>query len=123
MPKRIEAVAANEARLSKLAMVASAVLVISTVMSGCNKSPSAPPTPKTSAPQTEAVPVKAGSPDTTVPDADSVLGPSAAPTSAPAAGRSNDAMTRDQESSAMPMPGQNNDHSAPAAPAKGSSAP
>jgi hypothetical protein len=32
-------------------------------------------------------------------------------------------MTRDQESSAMPMPGQNNDHSAPVGAAKRASSP
>jgi hypothetical protein len=39
------------------------------------------------------------------------------------AGRSNAPMTRNQESNAMPMAGQNNDHSAPAAPDKTASAP
>jgi hypothetical protein len=32
-------------------------------------------------------------------------------------------MTQSQESSAMPMPGQNNDHSAPVGPAKRASSP
>ncbi|MBT9492904.1 MAG: hypothetical protein IV107_11290 [Paucibacter sp.] len=36
----------------------------------------------------------------------------------PTAGRSNSAMSRTQESTAMPMPGQNNDHSAPLTPPK-----
>jgi hypothetical protein len=39
------------------------------------------------------------------------------------AGRTNGTMTRAEESSAMPMPGQNNDHSAPIGPAKRASSP
>jgi hypothetical protein len=50
----------------------------------------------------------------TVPPADSVVGPvTEAPKADAAPGRSNSTMTRAQESSAMPMAGQNNDHSAP----------
>ncbi|MDP3701281.1 MAG: hypothetical protein Q8R72_10295 [Hylemonella sp.] len=61
--------------------------------------------------------------DTSVPPADSVAMPSAAPAGpAAAVGRSNSAMTAREQSGAMPLPGQNNDHSAPAtstkAPAK-----
>lgn len=57
--------------------------------------------------------------DTSVPPADTVAMPSAVPAGpTSAAGRSNKAMTAAEESGAMPMPGQNNDHSAPTAPAK-----
>jgi hypothetical protein len=38
-------------------------------------------------------------------------------------GRSNNTMSATQESTAMPMPGQNNDHSAPLGPARRASAP
>jgi hypothetical protein len=42
----------------------------------------------------------------------------------PASGvRTNDALTRAQETTAMPVPGQNNDHSAPLATDSGASAP
>jgi hypothetical protein len=49
--------------------------------------------------------------------------PSAGPMADAAAGRTNGAMTRSHESSAMPMPGQNKDPSAPLSPAKSVSAP
>ncbi len=62
--------------------------------------------------------------DTSVPAADSVLSPPASEVKTDtAAGRSNKAMSGAQESGAMPMAGQNNDHSAPLAPAKRASAP
>ena len=63
-----------------------------------------------------------GSSDSSVPKADTVLSPAPATQTDPAAARSNSAMTPAQESSAMPMPGQNNDHSAPLTPAKPASA-
>ena len=62
--------------------------------------------------------------NTTVPPAESVVGPAnEAPKADAAAGRSNSTMTRAQESSAMPMAGQNNDHSAPLTSEKGASGP
>jgi hypothetical protein len=62
--------------------------------------------------------------NTTVPAADSVVSPAnQTPKAGVATGRSNSAMTRAQESSAMPMAGQNNDHSAPLKSEKGASAP
>ena len=42
---------------------------------------------------------------------------------APPAGRTNRAMTGAQESNAMPLPGQNNGHSAPLTPPKRASGP
>lgn len=63
-------------------------------------------------------------PDTSVPLADSVLNPApGASQPAAAAVRSNAGMTPAQESSAMPMAGQNNDHSAPVATGKRASSP
>ena len=59
--------------------------------------------------------------DTSVPKADTVVSPVPATQVDPAAARANRAMTPAQESSAMPMPGQNNDHSAPLTPAKAAS--
>jgi hypothetical protein len=41
----------------------------------------------------------------------------------PKPGRSNDTISAAQESTAMPMPGQNNDHSAPLGPAKRATSP
>lgn len=62
--------------------------------------------------------------DTSVPAAESVVMPTGTTPRADAtAGRANAAMTRSEESSAMPTPGQNNDHSAPLAPAKRASGP
>ena len=61
---------------------------------------------------------------TTVPAADSVVSPgNQTPKADAKAGRTNNAMTPAQESSAMPMAGQNNDHSAPLKSEKGASAP
>jgi hypothetical protein len=61
--------------------------------------------------------------DTSVPRAVSVLAPSGDARPDPAAVRTNGAMSPRQESSAMPMPGQNNDHSAPLPAAKAASRP
>ncbi|OGB01105.1 MAG: hypothetical protein A3E25_15475 [Burkholderiales bacterium RIFCSPHIGHO2_12_FULL_69_20] len=61
---------------------------------------------------------------TSVPAADSVLSPApGASQPGAAAARSNTGMTAAQESSAMPMAGQNNDHSAPVATGKRASSP
>jgi hypothetical protein len=105
------------------AMRGAALVLIALVMSACSKAPAAPPAPVTTAPQIESSPARGGVSDTSVPDAASVLAPSGGPKSDPAAGRTNDAMTRAQESGAMPMPGQNNDHSAPVNPARRASSP
>jgi hypothetical protein len=64
----------------------------------------------------QAVPgTQAGSAaNTSVPPANTVMAPATVQPAEPAsAGRTNTSMTRAQESSAMPIPGQNNDHSAP----------
>jgi hypothetical protein len=61
--------------------------------------------------------------DPSVPPAASVLEPAPAAKADAAQGRTNKAMSRTQESTAMPMPGQNNDHSAPLPPARRASAP
>ena len=72
--------------------------------------------------ETGATPLPAANPS--VPAAASVLSPAnETPKADATAGRANTTMTRNQESSAMPMVGQNNDHSAPAAPAKRASSP
>lgn len=93
----------------------------------CDRKPSAPPAPTVSLLPIESRSPDSATPDPSLPSADSVVTPAAAQAKPdPAAGRSNRAMSRSQESSAMPMPGQNNDHSAPLAstkPASGASAP
>lgn len=92
----------------------------------CDRKPSAPPTPTVSLLPIESRSPDSATPDPSLPSADSVVTPAAQAKPDPAAGRSNRAMSRSQESSAMPMPGQNNDHSAPLAstkPAVGASAP
>lgn len=62
--------------------------------------------------------------DPSVPEASAVFTPaSAASVAGATAGRALQTMTRKEESNAMPMVGQNNDHSAPVAPAKRASAP
>lgn len=63
--------------------------------------------------QTGRMPATSGSTDPSVPPAASVLPPAAPATPDPAGVRMNGDLTKAQESSAMPMPGQNNDHSVP----------
>jgi hypothetical protein len=94
------------------------------LLSACDKGPA----PLGAAPDKPASAAEGGrSPaavETSVPPADSVAMPSAAPAgSAAAVGRSNSPMTAREESGAMPLPGQNNDHSAPASNTKAPSTP
>ena len=102
--------------LSVVALAAAA-----TFLAGCDGTP-AKPAP---AMQEAAQPVspQAPSTDASVPPAASVITPGAVPKPEAPGARTNRSMTRAEESSAMPMPGQNNDHSAPLAPAKGASTP
>ena len=100
-----------------------ALVVAAMLLSACSKTPSPPPAPLTTPVQGAAVPTTAGAVDTSVPEASSVLPPAVAAKVDPQAGRSNSAMSREQESSAMPIPGQNNDHSAALTPAKRASQP
>ena len=73
---------------------------------GCKPAITEPP-----APRLEPV-IQSG-----VPSAASVVSAeTVAPNAYATAGRSNSSLTRAQESSGMPLPGQNNDHSAPVAP-------
>jgi hypothetical protein len=124
MSKRIDALSEHgEPMLYTDALQGVVLLVIALVMSACSKAPSTPPVPMTTASPIESSRARVGSSDTSVPDARSVLAPSVGPMADPTAGRTNGAMTRSQESSAMPLPGQNNDHSAPLSPAKRASSP
>ncbi|MBT9596536.1 MAG: hypothetical protein IV094_11170 [Vitreoscilla sp.] len=93
-------------------------------LGACDKTPTSPPTPIVNA----TVPTESGATagavaNPSVPSAESVLPPATATKADPTLGRSNSTMSAAQESTAMPMPGQNNDHSAPLGPAKPASAP
>jgi hypothetical protein len=98
---------------------AAAVCLLAAGLIGCQKTPDAtrPPAPDTAASSSaQTFPgTQSDSPTTTsVPPADAGVAPATTKASEPgASGRTNTNMTRAQESSAMPMPGQNNDHSAP----------
>lgn len=120
MSRRIEARADRGHRSLVLsARHAVALAVMSVALCACSKAAPDPAAATTGPVQAGTAPATAGGGDTSVPDASSVLRPAdAARPDAAAAGRANGAMTRGQESSAMPMPGQNNDHSAPLPPAR-----
>jgi hypothetical protein len=94
-----------------------ALCIAMLALGGCGKTSPAPPAPITRAVQTES------GADTSVPAADAVFNAASKTRLDPAAGRSNSAMSQAQQSNAMPMPGQNNDHSAALAPAKRASGP
>jgi hypothetical protein len=85
-------------------------------LGACDKTPTSPPTPMVDKPVPTESDARAGA----------VASPSA-PADAtkvdPKPGRSNDTISAAQESTAMPMPGQNNDHSAPLGPAKRATSP
>lgn len=100
-----------------------AVVVAAILLSACSKTPTLPPAPLTTPVQGATAPTTTGAADKSVPEASSVLPPAVATKVDPAAGRTNSAMSREQESSTMPIPGQNNDHSAPLTPAKRASGP
>ena len=87
-------------------------------LSACDKRPHDPPTPTVQPVGSATALVGATTADTSVPDAATVLAPAVVPKVEAPADRSNSSMSRTQESTAMPMAGQNNDHSAPLMPAK-----
>ena len=91
---------------------APAVLVLALLgLSACDKRNADPPQPSAATSQ----PVVPSVTDPSVPLATSVVSPATAPTAQDAAsGRATGAMTKAQESSAMPMPGQVNNHSSTA---------
>ena len=113
--------AAMRAHPSTLVAIGFAALLLS----ACAKEPIGPTVPEVEATKVEPDAAKRSPTEgTTVPAADSVVGPAdQAPKAGSAPGRSNSAMTQAQESSAMPVPGQNNDHSAPLKSEEGASAP
>ena len=79
-------------------------------LAACDKRKTEPARPAVQS----SLPVVPSLPDPSVPPAESVLSPPTTPTARDAAsGRATGAMTKAQESSAMPMPGQVNNHSTP----------
>lgn len=81
------------------------------------------PKPTALPPPPLEVPAPSGT-DASVPSAASVMAPATQASAADAStGRANKSMSRAEESTAMPLPGQNNDHSAPLPPARRASAP
>jgi len=89
----------------------------------CSRAPLDTAAPAITPVQPESGSATADGANTSVPPAASVLAPAAQTRPDPAAGRTNGTMSRAQESSAMPMAGQNNDHSAPLTPSKTASSP
>jgi hypothetical protein len=89
------------------ALAASTILLLS----ACDKNAADPPLPRA-----EVFPVAPSTPgDTSVPSASSVMTPAepTPPKDSPPATRSDQPLTKAQESAAMPLGGQANDHSAP----------
>lgn len=103
--------------------LAATMCLVSLVLSGCGKAPSDPPVPMMKPAQIASAPTTGSATDLSVPSAEAVLTPATQTKPDPAAGRFNSTMSRTQESTAMPLPGQNNDHSAPQAPASRASSP
>lgn len=96
------------------------VLTLAATLTACERASKPTPTPVVEAPAVTPT----ASTDNSVPSAGSVFpSPNDTPKADTTAGRTNTTMTPRQESVAMPMAGQNNDHSAPVAPAKPGSAP
>lgn len=84
------------------------------LLGACDRDRLAPPTPRVEPVQVEATSTQPAGNNTSVPTADSVFSPAAETAKpAPTAVRTNKAMTRAEESNAMPLAGQANDHSAP----------
>jgi hypothetical protein len=95
--------------------VAAGLCLAALALGACDKKPpTTPPKPVVEASVALHGSTTAGAADPSLPSADSVFSPkNEAPKSDPAAGRSNNATSPAQEPVSMPLPGQNNDHSAP----------
>lgn len=107
-------------RISFAAIALGASLLL---LNACDKAPSTPSAPMVQPVQKAPSATASPATDTSVPSAGAVLAPADAAKVDPTPERSNTTMSAAQESTAMPMAGQNNDHSAPIAPAKRASAP
>lgn len=91
--------------------ICSALALSMLFLLGCDKASMAPPAPQADADKTPAVVLTPPIANTSVPAADSVLTPATTATAKDESARPNGALTKAQESSAMPMPGQVNNHS------------
>ncbi len=91
-----------------LRLTLAAVVLAVLGLAGCDKRKLDPPLPSAAT----STPVVPSVSDRSVPPANSVVSPATAPTAQDAAsGRATGTLTKAQESSAMPMPGQVNNHS------------
>jgi len=100
------------------------LLLSALALAACDQRPVSAPAPTGDTIPAEAVALRPGTSDRSVPAADSVLTPATTAPSASVAGtRTNRAMTPAQERNTMPLAGQANDHSAPLAQTKPASAP
>lgn len=101
-------------------------LLTALVLVACDRRPASAPVSPVDSATAGAAARRPGTTDPSVPAADAVLSPAtsgAGPATDAAAARTTLPMTRAQENSAMPLPGQANDHSAPQTTAKPASAP
>ena len=114
--------AAAEVPRPAVALLA-ALCVVAATLAGCDRPASDPSMPPLDPARIEAVPITSGTSGTSVPAADTVPAPDVTSQPDPKAGRSNAGLSTAQESGAMPLPGQNNDHSAPLPAPKGASSP
>jgi hypothetical protein len=93
-------------------------------LGACGESSTTPPTPMVNKPvATESAATAGAVTDPSLPSAASVLPPADAAKADQTPGPSSGTRSVAQESTATPMPGQNNDHSAPLGPPKRASAP
>ncbi len=92
-------------------------------ISACDKPPERPTPPISTTDQQKINSSLVLGSDTGVPSAASVFPDATATQPIPPTGRPSGALTPAQEMSGMPIPGQNNDHSAPLATAKPASSP
>ncbi len=90
---------------------------------GCSEKVRELPPPAPASPSVVVVTPAANAASTSVPDAATVLGTTNEAKRDTPSTRTNKTMSRAEESTAMPMAGQNNDHSAPLPPAKRASGP
>ena len=110
------------ATASSLSATVFAALLATLALVACQKRPAEPPKPEAQQAPAMPIPNPGSTVDSSLPSAASVLPPASdAPRAATPAGRTNRTMSASQESTAMPLPGQANDHSAPMAPAASSS--
>jgi hypothetical protein len=114
----------QEAHPMALPLVLVALGLVLLPLAGCDKLAPGPPAPQLRSgveiPGSDASPYG----DTSVPSASAVFAAEpAAPKPEMPAGRSNAPLSAAQEAVAMPLPGQNNDHSAPLPPARAASKP